>query len=1164
MKETAYVDVYAKTSDKIYTIKLNIMRRKIFKLLIGFLLIFEITNGQVQEAWSTESVGDFFNDGGPSLVLDNNENSIVGINTHFLSFEGSDNGVDVSSFNISKIKSDGTLVFNIREDASPSSNKRLAGMVVDNSGNIYAAVSEFWWADQKEAILGGRFLVYKYSPAGTLLWKKNYTDGQYSSPQAIDIDPSGNVYLTGLCKESGALLTDKLADYLTVKWNSSGTLLWAKRYDGASPGEGANAARDMVVDESGNVYITGSSQRDGLINYATIKYNTDGTELWVQRYTGTGSDDDGAFAITLDNNGFVYVTGMSEGTVATIKYNNDGVQQWVKRKGTDITDVQEIKVDPSGNVFVLGYDRQLKALLIKYFSDGNEAWTIQNFRTLYSMTLDGTGNVYVSGTESSYGVLEKYNSAGASQWVKTFPSNIEPGINNPVAVFPGNDNVYSLNFYWINCSGCGTPRYTPKLFKYTQCSIVCPKDITINTDPGECTAVINYDVKVTGECGNVAYSQPSGTKLPVGTTIVAVVSLSSGEQCSFNVTVVDKEKPVFTNCPASKSVNANPGVCYASAASVNAGLATATDNCSAAVVGTRSDGLSLTDNYPRGITTITWKATDKSGNSATCTQIITVIDNEKPTISIGNKNVNTDLGNCYAVLSLNDLGTPVTSDNCLDGLIVTTPTLPFNNQFPKGTTQLIWKVTDASGNTATTVQTVTVTDNEPPKIENLSATPDVLTPPDRKMKAVTVNYTTSDNCGVQSAVISNITSNELVDGPGAGNTSPDWEYIDANHVRLRAERIATGSGRTYTITITCTDVSGNVSTSKVNVLVRNSIISPKSGQAFIVNSTVNMKGEFWDKPGATHTAKWSIDDLTTAKASLSEPAGDKNGSVTGSYKFTSPGVYKLQMNITDQKGVTQYTNNNGCLDALVVIYDPNGGYSYGGGWYYSNKGALVADPEAKGDVSYGYTVNYYKGATRPKGETQFKFGDFEFNAVNFDYLVVNGAYASFAGTGKITGGQSGVNFIMTVIDGQLDGSGMDKVRMKIYNKTTGQVYYDNQPGAGDNALPVAKVGDGSTIVISSAASTTVQARRNDQGISNSKLFEVKVYPNPSAADFMVSINSNNHQPAFIKITNSIGQVVQYFQTGNKNITIGKELKPGIYVVEIKQGENNQAIKLIKY
>jgi hypothetical protein len=298
--------------------------------------------------------------------------------------------------------------------------------------------------------------------------------------------------------------------------------------------------------------------------------------------------------------------------------------------------------------------------------------------------------------------------------------------------------------------------------------------------------------------------------------------------------------------------------------------------------------------------------------------------------------------------------------------------------------------------------------------------------------------------------------------------------VDNHHVQLRAERSAQGDGRDYTITITATDSRGLTSSQTVHAIVAHNITAPQSGASFKVGSTVNFAGTFWDKAGNKHTAQWLI-DATTVRGSVTEPSGLKNGTVTGSYKFTTPGIYKLQMNVTDQTGVTTYANTNGDLEAIVVIYDPNGGYTYGGGWFASPAGALTSGPSASGKVSYGFYVNYYKGATNPKGETQFDFkvGSLEYNALNFDYLSISGAKAQFKGSGRIVGGQSGINFIMNVIDGALDGTGIDKARIKIYNKNTGQVFYDNEPGSSDAANPTTPVGTNSTVVISGTAVTPV-------------------------------------------------------------------------------------------
>jgi hypothetical protein len=125
------------------------------------------------------------------------------------------------------------------------------------------------------------------------------------------------------------------------------------------------------------------------------------------------------------------------------------------------------------------------------------------------------------------------------------------------------------------------------------------------------------------------------------------------------------------------------------------------------------------------------------------------------------------------------------------------------------------------------IVSITVNDTTPPAIANVSVDPSTLWPPDHTMRDVTLNYTAADDCGGPVTCGLTVESNEPDNGTGAGDTAPDWEVVDSHHLRLRAERSGTGPGRIYTITITCSDEVGNLSSHSADVVVPHSISAPK-------------------------------------------------------------------------------------------------------------------------------------------------------------------------------------------------------------------------------------------------------------------------------------------------------------------------------------------------
>ncbi|HEX5735180.1 MAG TPA: HYR domain-containing protein [Blastocatellia bacterium] len=169
-------------------------------------------------------------------------------------------------------------------------------------------------------------------------------------------------------------------------------------------------------------------------------------------------------------------------------------------------------------------------------------------------------------------------------------------------------------------------------------SISCPGNIVRNTDANQCSVAVEFPTPTASDiCSSVTVtcSPSSGSRFPTGTQTVTCTATDASRNtasCSFNVTVRDTQAPVVT-CPPNVSVTAASNQC---SASVNLGTATATDACEGpvTVVGGRSDSQPLTAPFPIGQTTVTYIATDSSGNIGRCVQTVTVAPNGSGVITV--------------------------------------------------------------------------------------------------------------------------------------------------------------------------------------------------------------------------------------------------------------------------------------------------------------------------------------------------------------------------------------------------------------------------------------------------------------------------------------------------------------------------------------------------
>jgi hypothetical protein len=188
--------------------------------------------------------------------------------------------------------------------------EEVHAMAIDASGNIYLA------GITPTVSNGYDYDIIKLDSNLAIQWEVTYDGADNLNDNATDIkvSNSGDVYVTGYSKDS-----TELNNYLTLKYNSSGSLIWARTFNDSLNGN--DEATAMVLDNNGKIYITGSAKTaiNGL-DYYTIKYDTAGTVLWSIPFDGESHLDDRATNIAIDAVGAVIVTGSSEISVGVYEY----------------------------------------------------------------------------------------------------------------------------------------------------------------------------------------------------------------------------------------------------------------------------------------------------------------------------------------------------------------------------------------------------------------------------------------------------------------------------------------------------------------------------------------------------------------------------------------------------------------------------------------------------------------------------------------------------------------------------------------------------------------------------------------------------------------------------------------------------------------------------
>ncbi|MEO6168590.1 MAG: HYR domain-containing protein [Chitinophagales bacterium] len=479
-------------------------------------------------------------------------------------------------------------------------------------------------------------------------WEYNPSNNSWT--QKTNFPGGARQEATGFAVNSKGYLTtgvDNDETYYDDLWEyDPAANAWLQKPD--FPGSPRRNAAAAVLNEMG--YVCTGFSGSGLNESDTWVYDP-AINVWNRKADFSGNARNGS--IMLSANGYLWLGFGDDGAI----YKND----WWKFNSQNIISL------PSTS-FCEGASFSIIFNAANYLLNGN----------LYTAQLsDANGNF---GAPITIGTLAGTTSGSIAV---TLPTGMTAGSNYLVRITSSKPSQVLIT---------STPFTINTFASITS----CPSNVFSPASPGSCSAIVNYnEASASGmPAPQIIYSQNPGTTFSSGNTnvIVTATNTCSVATCNFSVTVTDKELPTIS-CPSSVIVNAGAGQC--SATGINPGTPATADNCGVA---------SVTNDIPVsfqvGNTFVNWTVTDVNGNTNTCTQTITVNDNQFPVISGCPANIVTCSNPVSWVL-------PSAADNC--GIASFTSNFNPGSTFQNGVTNVTYTATDINGKISTCSFTVTIT-----------------------------------------------------------------------------------------------------------------------------------------------------------------------------------------------------------------------------------------------------------------------------------------------------------------------------------------------------------------------------------------------------------------------------------------------------------------------
>src|SRR3989449_2266007 len=595
---------------------------------------------------------------------------------------------DLGNRRIEKFDNDGNFLFTWGTKGS-GNGQFQAPMGIAIGGNaIYVIDNELNSIEKFD--MTGKFV--------TLWGSQGNGNGQFLLPQGIAVDPNGDVYVV----DTG--------NSRIQKFDSNGKFILSFGQSGLGGGQFLSP-RAIVADLQGDIYVSDSG------NNRIEKFTQDG--VFLQAYgSSSGSNLKTPLGLSVDKSGNIYVVDNGNNRIVKLDRNGNAITSWgTQGKGPDFFDnPRDVAVDSIGNVFVVDSNNNriqkfgLESQQIQSQITNQTRTTLQqqtanpvqqNNVPIITNPNDKTPPSITAPADMTAEATGLLTSVSEGQATATDDSGIASITNNAPQKFPLGTTVVT---WTATDNGGNVAKAVQKITvaDTTAPVLTAPQPVTVEAKSPDHNVVDLGLPSVNDAVGVESVTNDAPAYFPLGqTTVTWTARDASGNTATAKqmVTVQDTTAPVI-HAPsdiAQEATSATSNV-------VPLGNATVTDN-----------GIikSVTNNAPAdfllGKTTVTWTATDGSGNTASAKQIVNIIDTTPPQITPPKDVV-------FEASSTTDNVVPLGNATVTDNGIIKSVTNNAPADFLLGKTIVTWTATDGAGNKANATQTVDVVDTTAPKL----------------------------------------------------------------------------------------------------------------------------------------------------------------------------------------------------------------------------------------------------------------------------------------------------------------------------------------------------------------------------------------------------------------------------------------------------------------